>query len=187
MEPGNSYSLVLYAVQVESRHVDAVAQNLSRLFNVKVYPAGSLPVGLILEHLDEERGQIRADTLLVKLRSKIGVLPYQRVVVIIEGDGYVEGLNFVFGVATEGWGGIVFTERLRPEFYGGVPNEALFLARLLKEVIHELGHSFGLQHCYNNCVMRFSNSVVDVDRKREFFCHKCARDLHFLAPGLLRM
>lgn len=187
MAAGNSYSLVLYSVQVERQHLDFLAQSLMRLLNVKVINAGSLPMGLILEHLDEERGQIRADGLLRALHSKFGVLPYQRVLAVISGDGYVEGLNFVFGIAVGGWGGIVFTERLRPELYEGVPNDALFQARLLKEALHELGHSFGLQHCPNNCVMRFSNSVIDVDRKSAFFCRRCARELSFAAPGLLRM
>lgn len=182
-----SYSILLYSVQLEKHHIDFILQNLARLLNVKVVTAGPLPMGLILEHFDEERGQIRADKLLKRLQSKLGVVPHQRVLVIIDGDGYVEGLNFVFGIATEDWGGVVFTERLRPEFYQGVPNDVLFQARLLKETLHELGHSFGLQHCPNNCVMRFSNSVVDVDRKSAFFCRKCARELSLLAPGLLRV
>jgi len=184
---GSSYSLVLYSVQLEKQYVDFLTQSLTRLLNIKVIAAGSLPMGLILEHLDEDRGQIRADELLHALHSKFGVLPYQRVLVVINGDGYVEGLNFVFGIAAEGWGGVVFTERLRPELYHETPSDALFRARLLKEALHELGHSFGLQHCPNNCVMRFSNSVVDVDRKSAFFCSRCVRELSLAAPGLLRV
>uniref|UniRef100_A0A7C3WVR5 Archemetzincin n=1 Tax=Thermofilum pendens TaxID=2269 RepID=A0A7C3WVR5_THEPE len=183
----DTYTIVVYSVQVDPALLRFIAQQLQRIFNAKVLLAGQLPLGDVLEHFDEEREQIRADELLERLKGKLGVLPHQRAVVIVEGDGYVEGLNFVFGVAAEGWGGIVFTRRLYPEFYGDMPNETLLRVRLLKEVLHELGHSYGLAHCTNNCVMRFSNSIFDVDSKNAFYCPRCIRGLNILAPGLLRV
>ncbi len=184
---GDIYTIVIYPVQVDRVLLEFIAQQFKRVFNAKVLLSGQLPLGEILRHFDEEREQIRADRLLEALREKLGVTPHQRVLVIIEGDGYVEGLNFVFGVAAEGWGGVVFTKRLYPEFYGGMPNENLLRVRLFKEVLHELGHSYGLTHCTNNCVMRFSNSVFDVDSKSAFYCPRCIRELSILAPGLLRI
>ena len=49
--------------------------------------------------------------------------------------------------------------------------------RILKETIHELGHTFGLKHCHNNCVMRFSNSLADTDKKPVKFCASCLKQL----------
>uniref|UniRef100_A0A7C1PM53 Archemetzincin n=1 Tax=Thermofilum pendens TaxID=2269 RepID=A0A7C1PM53_THEPE len=183
----DTYTIIVYSVQVSRELLEFVVQQLQRFFNARALLAGQLPLGEILEHFDEEREQLRADELIEKLKERLGVLPHQRVLVIVEGDGYVEGLNFVFGVAAECWGGIVFTRRLYPEFYGGAPNETLLRIRLLKEVLHELGHSYGLTHCANNCVMRFSNSVFDVDSKNAFYCSRCIRELSALAPGLLRV
>lgn len=90
-------------------------------------------------------------------------------------DGYEHGLNFVFGEADYLLKiAVVFTKRLRPEFYGEKPNYNLYYERLLKEVLHELGHLLGLEHCRNpHCVMRFSNSILEVDEKGSYFCENC--------------
>jgi archaemetzincin len=99
----------------------------------------------------------------------------ERVVGIAEVDLYVPRLNFVFGEADIGSGtAIVSLYRLKPEYYGSAPNEALFLERATKEIVHELGHTFGLGHCSNNkCVMHFSNGLADTDLKEARFCSMC--------------
>jgi archaemetzincin len=99
----------------------------------------------------------------------------ERVVGIADVDLYVPRLNFVFGEADMVSGtAIVSLCRLRPEYYGLAPDEALFLKRAAKEIVHELGHTFGLGHCpNNNCVMHFSNSLADTDVKEAQFCNKC--------------
>jgi archaemetzincin len=99
----------------------------------------------------------------------------ERVVGIADVDLYIPRLNFVFGEADVGSGtAIVSLYRLRQEYYGLAPDEALFLERATKEIVHELGHTFGLGHCPNNkCVMHFSNSLADTDLKEASFCNKC--------------
>jgi archaemetzincin len=99
----------------------------------------------------------------------------ERVVGVANVDLYVPRLNFVFGEADIVSGkAIVSLCRLRPDYYGSDPNEALFLERATKEIVHELGHTFGLGHCHNNkCVMHFSNSLADTDLKEAHFCNTC--------------
>jgi archaemetzincin len=81
-------------------------------------------------------------------------------------------LNFVFGEAYKGRRiAAIYLPRLRQEFYGLESNELVFHERIVKEAIHELGHTFGLFHCNNKlCVMHFSNSLYDTDIKEKRFC-----------------
>ena len=181
------YHINIYPVGLEGEIVDFVAENLKKVFNVELYVDWKkIKWGDILRFLDADREQVNAEILLNWLSSVIKVPPNGRALVMIKGDGYVEGLNFVFGVALPGWGGIVFTARLDPLFYGYEYNDLLFRARLIKEVLHEIGHSYGLSHCRNRCVMRFSNSVYDVDNKPASYCQSCRIRLEHINPGLLR-
>ena len=54
------------------------------------------------------------------------------------------------------------------------PDQSILLERFKKEVIHELGHTFGLVHCHTpTCVMRSSTYVEDIDLKEAHFCQSC--------------
>ncbi|HVQ01245.1 MAG TPA: peptidase, partial [Candidatus Thermoplasmatota archaeon] len=46
-----------------------------------------------------------------------------------------------------------------------------------KEAIHEVGHVMGLKHCPNRCVMRFSNSLGEAQRKPLTLCERCKQTL----------
>jgi archaemetzincin len=119
-----------------------------------------------------ERKQYFSSKLLASLEKAEGE---ERVVGIADVDLYVPRLNFVFGEADMVSGtAMVSLCRLSQEYYGLAPDEALFLERATKEIVHELGHTFGLGHCPNNkCVMHFSNSLADTDLKAAHFCNKC--------------
>jgi predicted Zn-dependent protease len=90
-------------------------------------------------------------------------------------DAYSNGLNFVFGQAhMNGKVAAVYLPRLRQEFYALEENENLFLQRVLKEAVHEIGHAFGVGHCpISRCVMHFSNSISDTDVRAKDFCQTC--------------
>ena len=90
-------------------------------------------------------------------------------------DLFIPILTYVFGQAKlNGGSAIASIYRLRNEMYGLKNNEALLLSRATKEVIHELGHSFGLIHCHvQTCVMRSSTYVEDIDQKSHNFCSGC--------------
>lgn len=99
----------------------------------------------------------------------------ERVLGITAVDLYIPILTFVFGEAQlHGPCAVVSFHRLRQEFYGLPGNSAAVRDRLLKEAIHELGHTLPLAHCEDyQCVMSPSHGVEWIDLKTSQFCNSC--------------
>lgn len=99
-------------------------------------------------------------------------------------DLYMPILTFVFGEAQlAGQCCVVSSRRLGQEFYGLPKDPELFAARLLKESIHELGHTLGLTHCQDyGCVMAASHSVEWIDIKGSTFCPECRERASSVIP-----
>lgn len=121
------------------------------------------------------RKQYYSPIIMKELYVKTKEAKYDKILGIIDEDLYVEGLNFIFGEAQLGGKyAIISIYRLKPQFYHQPPNKQLLFERILKEAVHELGHTIGLRHCKNRyCVMHFSNSIIDTDVKNYKFCEKC--------------
>jgi archaemetzincin len=119
---------------------------------------------------DAARRQYRAHLFLKTARDE----PGDRVLAVTNYDLYASNLNFVFGLAdSPGKSAVISLYRLRR----GVDEET-FRHRAMKEAVHELGHTWGLSHCQNpRCVMHFSNSLEDTDRKETVWCESCDRKL----------
>lgn len=49
----------------------------------------------------------------------------------------------------------------------------LFKDRVLKGVLHEIGHGFGLEHCSNDCVMNSPASMEEWDSRFPGYCDSC--------------
>jgi archaemetzincin len=85
------------------------------------------------------------------------------------------GLQYVFGVAEPAHAAaLVSTARLR----SGAATRSLVERRVTTEAVHELAHTYGLQHCHDmECIMALSASAEDVDRKGMTFCAVHAAEL----------
>jgi archaemetzincin len=128
--------------------------------------------------LNATRGQLFVATLNAKVQR---AHPDAEAVLlaITDFDLYKTSHRFVFGDADETQGiAVVSVHRLRSEFYGEPADANLLFQRTLKEAIHELGHAFGLRHCYNaRCAMYYSHSIFETDNKMPHFCETCDRRL----------
>jgi archaemetzincin len=93
-------------------------------------------------------------------------------------DLFIPILTYIFGQAfLKGRSGITSNYRLGNERYGIKTDSNLVLDRFKKEVIHELGHTFGLIHCHiPTCVMRSSTYVEDIDQKSPHLCLSCRKE-----------
>lgn len=94
---------------------------------------------------------------------------------LVDVDLFLPVLTYVFGEAhLNGTTGVVSCARLRNEFHGRPADPGAFYERLLKEMVHELGHTFGLRHCaVADCVMFSSHDLEDTDAKDHRFCTAC--------------
>lgn len=167
---------ILRVGQVDSHVIDRIQENLNMIFPKTTCALISETMPIPSEAFNNARQQYRSDIILSRVHSyaeKDKAL--DRVLGTVNVDIFVPELNFVFGEAEcPGKATLISLWRLRPEFYGKAPNMELFLERITKEAVHELGHSLGLRHCSNPfCVMYFSNSIFETDRKQSLFCNKC--------------
>ncbi len=117
---------------------------------------------------DAARRQWRAEALLRRCVQPLAS-PDTWTVGLTSKDLYVPSLNFVFGLALSERGvAIVSSYRL------GEDDEDVVVERIAKETIHEVGHLAGAAHCNDpGCVMWFSNTLAETDRKAAGFCADC--------------
>jgi len=129
---------------------------------------------------DRGRDQYRAEEF-IELASRVGA--GEKNIAVTGKDLYYRRRNYVFGLAyLNGNGSVISTYRLQTSSDGGIstkPDADVFADRVRKEAVHEVGHTFGLEHCDNSkCVMSFSPTVREVDVKEEHLCGSCSRIVH---------
>lgn len=126
------------------------------------------------EFYDNTRRQYNG-TMLLKQVDSMSIPDSLKTLGLFNVDLFISILTFIFGQAfLGGRTGIASLYRLSNERYGMTGNNQFLVDRFNKEVIHELGHTFGLIHCHNpTCVMRSSTYVEDIDQKEPHLCLNC--------------
>jgi archaemetzincin len=152
--------------------LDTVSDQIVMEFNMPVKAReGFLDLS---EFYDPARRQYNGTTLLKKIDSDFAG-DFSKTVGLFNVDLFIPILTYIFGQALlNGRAGILSVYRLSNERYGMKPDNILLADRFRKEIIHELGHMFGLIHCTDPvCVMRSGSYVEDIDQKDHTFCEKC--------------
>lgn len=141
---------------------------------VRRLPGRSLPEGAF----DAKRGQYQSVEIM-KAVASCRPEDAERILGVTEVDLAIPTLTFVYGQAQlDGPAAVISLCRLRQEFYGLPADESLLHERVTKEVLHELGHTFGLTHCAETkCAMSLATHIGLVDNKEERYCARCGRQL----------
>ncbi|MFH0990750.1 MAG: archaemetzincin family Zn-dependent metalloprotease [bacterium] len=158
----------------------------SRIADVFSVQTTLLQETLNLERVfDASRGQYNSTGILAQQLGKYSNQK-DKLVTLVDVDLFIPVLTFVFGEAQlNGPMAVVSMYRLMNEFYGIPPSRPVLIQRIEKEIIHELGHTFGLYHCRQfECVMRSSTYVEEIDLKRSDLCPDCHRQLSDLLRNL---
>ena len=174
---------------IDNSVLDFIQNSLKRIFKTKIY---------ILDKIDipensfvKSRKQYNAAIISNYITEKLSLKYIQDInLAILNTDIFVPSLNFVFGIATD-FPKICLISilRLNPLFYTFFSinykgqdliekltdrERKVFKDRILKEAVHEIGHTLGLNHCHSyKCVMYFSDTLLDTDKKSYNFCPNC--------------
>ena len=127
---------------------------------------------------DPNRVQYNSSLILRQLIMKLPP-DAEKILGVLDVDLFIPILTFVFGEAQlKGIGAAVSSHRLHNQFYGLPENGEVTTERLLKEAVHELGHTFGLIHCSQpECVMNSSTYVENIDQKSAELCPLCQKSI----------
>lgn len=159
--------------------LDLILAALSSRVELPCRPRLDLPP-IVLDPIPG-RPQFDADRLLVRLEDLADRVP---LVGVTAYDLSLPIFTHVFGRARLGGkAAVVSLARLR-EPAAGQEDQAVLSRRATAEILHELGHLAGLEHCSApDCLMRFAATIEAVDLRGLAFCASCAAQL---PPGVAR-
>jgi len=162
--------------QFEDYFLESIAEDITEEYSCGVKVMESRAD--LSEFYDPTRRQYDGNKILKSLDS-IEDSKVLKTVGLFRVDLFIPILTYIFGQAVfNGKTGIASIYRLKNEQYGIKIDDDLMLDRFRKVVIHELGHTFGLTHCYvPSCVMRISTYVEDLDQKKLQLCNNCREKL----------
>jgi len=156
----------------DERLLREVAPALADAFRVPVQIVGARLDPQFAFH--RERQQYHSSEILQAMQD-VAANGAWRVLGVTGVDLYIPILTFVFGEAQMGGPcAVVSFHRLMQEFYGLPADPAVLIDRLIKEAVHEVGHTLDLTHCDDySCAMAPSHAVEWIDLKGQTLCGGC--------------
>jgi archaemetzincin len=151
--------------------LDRVRSEIKRIYG---FPTEVRSLSEDLEFaFDPNRNQYHSTPILEQLARKAPP-DALKVLALVQVDLFIPILTHVYGEAQLGGKAcIVSTIRLN-DGHGSLDTQEPYLSRIIKEAIHELGHTFKLRHCREHtCLMHYCRNEGDVDRKSDQLCRYC--------------
>jgi archaemetzincin len=122
---------------------------------------------------DENRKQFHSTPILQRLSDNAPENCF-KIIGITTLDLFIPILTHVYGEAQLGGKAcMISTYRL----YDNMETDSYtkIHERIVKEAVHELGHTFSLRHCdSSSCIMHYCRGIQDVDMKSDQLCRYCA-------------
>ena len=164
--------------------VEAVTAALSRRVSVPC-SIRSAPEEFQVPHIPG-RNQADADRLLAAVEALEPPPGHLLVGLTAEDIGHPIFTHFFGRARHYGSAAVVSLARLTPAFYGLPEDLELTVRRTVREIVHEMGHLVGLEHCDDwQCIMRFASTVEAIDNRGLAFCATCATELpEAFAPSI---
>ena len=120
---------------------------------------------------DAQRNQYHSTKILEKL-EKNAPDDCIKIIAVTKEDLFIPILTHVYGEAQLGGRACIISIARLIAGLDEMVNKGC--KRMVKEAIHELGHTFDLRHCEDEmCIMHYCRRLDDVDRKSSRFCRYC--------------
>ncbi|MBF0117616.1 MAG: hypothetical protein HQK79_02180 [Desulfobacterales bacterium] len=148
-----------------------IIKEIERVFG---YPS---KISVLIDNIDfafnSTRNQYHSTPILQKF-SSLSPPNIMKILSLTDVDLFIPILTYVYGEAELGGkSAILSTYRLKEELPPQNRDE-VYLFRLIKESLHELGHTFNLRHCRDSkCLMHYARNIRDVDNKTDNLCRYC--------------
>jgi archaemetzincin len=151
--------------------LDRISAEIKRIY---AFPTRVKPLLTDIEFaFHPNRKQYHSTPILAELARKAPADAI-KVLALVQVDLFIPILTHVYGEAQLGGRAcMVSTIRLN-EGHRSLNTQEPYLSRIIKEAIHELGHTFKLRHCREHtCLMHYCRNEDDVDRKSDQLCRYC--------------
>lgn len=149
---------------VPADDIETASDALEDAYGVRTIPLDERPLPEVGH--DSDRDQYDVGILLDVALDAVGG-NVDAILGVTDADVFYRRREFVFGSSYLDSGRAVFsTHRLGPP---GPERRR----RVRRQAIKQVAHSVGLEQCDNDCVLQFSPTVHELDRRPERFCTDC--------------
>lgn len=155
----------------ETELYNPISREVTRIYG---YPTEVMPLLQDVDFaFDAGRNQYYSTMILEKLAIKTPSRAL-KTLAITHVDLFIPVLTHVYGEAQLGGRTCIISIYRLKEGLPAMNPQEVFLQRVVKEAIHELGHTFNLRHCPDHtCLMHYCRGERDVDRKSDDLCRHC--------------
>ncbi len=162
-------------VPIGSFDLELIEIIISRIENIFGVSSEILPLLNDLSFaLDHKRKQYHSTPILEKLAAKSPPNAI-KILALCHVDLFIPILTHVYGEAQIGGKACIISTHRLNEGRSHLNLREPYLSRIVKEAVHELGHTFTLRHCKDpGCLMHYCRSEGDVDRKTDELCRYCS-------------